>query len=46
MKNTKSASLKYGTPMLKSTAQTKQKKTNIRVSMMKPKKSNTIKRKK
>lgn len=46
MKCNTSASLKYGTPTLKTTAQPKPKKTNIRVSMMKPKKTNTIKRKK
>ena len=48
MKKQTSASLKYETPTLTTPADTKPKKTNIRVSMMKPKKSkiNIIKKKK
>lgn len=48
MKKQSSASLKYETPTITTSAVTKPKKTNIRVSMMKPKKSkiNIIKRKK
>lgn len=48
MKKQSSASLKYETPTIKTTADTKPKETNIRVSMMKPKKSkiNLIRKKK
>jgi hypothetical protein len=47
MKKQTSASLKYETPTITTTADSKPKKTNIRVSMMKPKKSkiNIIKKK-
>ena len=47
MKKQSSASLKYETPTIVTTAVTKPKKTSIRVSMMKPKKSkiNIIKKK-
>lgn len=48
MKKQSSASIKYDTPMIKTTADTKPKKTNIRVNMMNPRKNkiNIIKRKK
>jgi len=39
MKKQTSASIKFDTPTITTTAATKPKKTNIRVSMMKPKKS-------
>lgn len=39
MKKQTSASIKFDTPTITTTAVTKPKKTNIRVSMMKPKKS-------
>jgi len=47
MKKQTYASLKYETPTITTTADSKPKKTNIRVSMMKPKKSkiNIIKKK-
>ena len=42
------ASLKYGTPTLKTTADTKPKKTSMRVNMLSPRKNkiNSIKRNK
>lgn len=48
MKKQSSASIKYDTPTIKTTAETKPKKTNIRVNMMTPRKNkiNIIKRKK
>lgn len=47
MKKQKSASLKFETPIIKTTADSKPKKTNISVSIVKPKKSkiNIIKKK-